>query len=207
MSLICSTNCGTIQSPPQSYGGCDITTRQFGFDHFGFIKCDYAFTDILDSTEWNTAVGANNIRISPKGILDFPKPTFDTVKATGCGNKITLPANYTLNFTTLDTATDHTDFTYWKNVFDNRDSFRLFFFDCNGFFYLEDDWITAVDGGSPATVSGGNPGFKFSITEMPFPDKETAGDNDFYKWGVQFQFLKSGTLQARKLPGVEAVLG
>lgn len=204
MSVICSSSCGTIQTVPAPFAGCNINTRKFGFNRFILFKCDEEWTDILDTDEWTTKLSANLVNVSPKGIISFPTPTLNSVVATGCGQKVPLPTLFQADYTSLDTdPTNLLDFEYYEDLEANFQDYRLAFMDCEDNFYLESNWVDEVTGGAPATVSGETPGFEFSLTQIPhFTDN---GDG-LFQWNAQFEIEKSGILKAVKLPGVAALL-
>lgn len=203
-AVICSTSCGSIQSVPAPFGGCGIETRKWGFTKFILFKCDYEFTDILDASEWETAIAAGNINVSPPGIIDFPTPTLNSVEVTGCGLKVPLPTLFQATYTSRDTDPDNLlDFAYYENLEANVQDYRIGFLDCEDNFYLESNWVDAASDGAPATVSDESPGFEFSLIQIPH---FTNDGNGLFQWNAQFEIKKAGILKAIKLPGVPAKL-
>lgn len=209
MALVCNTSCGATPVVPTSfYDGCTDITRTFGFNHFILVQCDYAFTDILDASEWTTAIAADKIHIGPAGNLVINQPTANAVKVEGCGREVLGTSTITVDFTTYQfggttLANVPDSFQYWKDLLANSTSYRLMFVDCNGLFFVDDDWMAEIGAGTPATIAGSSPGFEFSISGLP---AWIAGEEDLGLWSTQFTIKKSGILEAAFLPGVQAVL-
>lgn len=203
MSVICTTNCGSINTVPASYGGCRVNQRKFGFTYFILFKCDVTWDDILDTTEWTTKLAANEVNVSPPGIIEFPTPTLNNSVVTGCGLKLPLPTLFQANYSTVDTDDDLADFSYWRNILNNYQDYRLGFLDCEDNFYLDSDWVDEISDGAPATIASESPGLEFSVTQAPH-----FGDNGdgLFQWNTQFEIEKEGILEAAKLPGVAALL-
>jgi hypothetical protein len=203
---ICSASCGAIPEVPGSYcNACDAPTlRRHGACFFGLIACDVQFTDILDPGEWSTYVAANQIHISPEGTMVKTKSTGNAIEYNGCGKKTPSKVTWTFDFTTYCVGDDlSSDFIYWYNLCQNANNYRFFWFDCNGFFYFKDDWmdVLAIDGGAtaPITVASSNPGFSFSLTEVPDTGE---GDDNNEIWTIQFEIEKYCSLRGVQLPGV-----
>lgn len=209
MSVICSTNCGTIADAVEAYKNsvCKREVRSYGYPYFILIKCDYQFTDIKDTAEWTTAIAANNIRFSPKGTLQLTPPSLTPIESAGDGEVITPLAVYSWNYTTYRAdATGTTDYDYWASVFQNQDSYRIMIVDRNQDFTMTDNFAAAIlaAGAGAATVTGENPGFEFSFTQPPVP---VEGEGSRFQWSTSIQVTKDGVLRAAKLPGVMSVIG
>lgn len=211
MAAICAATCGIIQNPPSTYFDCADETRNFGFKHFVLIKCDYQFTDILDSAEWEAAVANGDVKIGPPGSLVINPATANSFEIEGCGREITGEATFTVDFTTYQfgkftTANVPDSVMYWRDVFKNSVSYRMMMPDCHNtlpLFFMDDGWMDAISGGAPATVPSANPGFEFSVTTLP---NWSAGQERLGVWTTQFTIKKVGIMEAALLPGVFEVL-
>jgi len=210
MAAICAQTCGTIQDPPSSYHGCEDLFRNFGFNHFTLIKCDYQFTDILDVSEWTAAVTSGDVRLSPEGKAVINPPTTSSFEITGCGREIPGEGNYLVDFTTYQfggfTNNVPDSVTYWRDVFRYVSSYRIMLPDCDNtgpLFYIDDQWMDQVGGGAPATVANSNPGFEFSVTTPPHLSE---GEQRKAVWTTQFSIKKTGVMEAALLPGVFSAL-
>lgn len=205
MSLICNTTCGSPAKPPLKYDdGCNDILRKFGANVLIFIACDYEFTDILDVAEWTAAIASNDIHVTPAGIVIPQEPSANSFPIEGCGREITGEVEQLIDFETYQTKADLSDHTYFRSLYDDSRAFRVMWLDCNGIFYVENDWADAVAGGAPATVAGGNPGFEFSLSGLP---AWVAGEEQKGKWKFQLKIKTSSIAGAALLPGVAAVLG
>lgn len=204
MALLCPTNCGDPGAIAARYDDCsEDVTREYGFNHFILVKCDYEFTDILDPTEWGAAVTAGDILISPAGTLTIAAPTQDTIEAEGCGRTIPGKLTYQVDFYTYQVAADLSDWAYWNDFFNYYPGWRIMFLDCNGFFYIDNAWPGVIGLGSPATIAGETPGMEFSVTQPP---RWEAGDGRLGRWAVQFEIKTKKIMGVAALPGVPAVL-
>lgn len=203
-ALLCPTNCGTIADALARYDDCATDVfREFGANHFIIQKCDYEWTDMLSTVEWAAAVVSNDIQISPAGILTINAPTVETFQMEGCGREATGKLTYTVDFTTYQTDAALADYQYWRNLFKNARSYRIFFVDCNQIFFLEEEWAIELEGVAPATVAGGNPGFEFSL---PAPPRWEAGENEYGRWAVQFSIKTANLMGQALIPGAYATL-
>jgi len=199
MPALCSVACGTPQAVPTTYQqNCIDKFRKHGYKHFVLVRCDYEFTDALDTTELEAAVAANNIHISPPGILNVPQPTFNNFQVEGCGRQVPGVVTYNIDFQTYQTADDLSDADYWCEVFENAASYRILWFDCNDIFTVSDDYAAAVKAGAPAAVAGESIGFEFGVTQIPM---WVEGEQGYGQWTIQFQIEKSGCLRQVFLPG------
>lgn len=203
-NLLCSTACGTVPNPPEAYNGCSDYTRRYGSDYFVLISCDYQFTDILDASEWTTAIAAGDIQISPPGKLIIQPPSSTTFEIEGCGREIVGESEYLMDFESYQAKSDLSDYDYYADLNADVRNFRVIPWMCSGEFLVQDDWQAAVAGGSPATVSGTTPGFSFSLSQQP---AWVEGEQKKGKWQLQMKVKKDGILRAVDLPGVGAVLG
>lgn len=209
MAAICPTDCG-VQTLISTYFDCNDRTRKYGANHFILLKCDYQFTDISDPSEWTAAIVSGDAAISPPGIVTINAPDANAFVIEGCGRELIGEATYTIDFQTYQVGPNTNnvpdDIVYWRNLFSRHASYRIMLVDCNEIFYLDNGWMDAAiaaAGTPPITVSGANPGFEFSITQLPFFG---AGEEQFGVWQTQFTIKKIGMMEGFLLPGVVAVL-
>lgn len=209
MALLCPTACGTA-SLVSTYFDCTDKTRKYGGNYFLLIKCDYQFTDITDPTEWQTAVTNGDIAVSPPGSVVVNAPDASSFVIEGCGREIVGEATYTVDFTTYQVG-DNTnnvpdDIVYWRDLLDGSPNYRLVLLDCNEIFRMDDGWMDAIitaAGTPPVTISGANPGFEYSVTQIPF---FAAGEEQLGVWTTQFTVKKIGMMEGALLPGIVPVL-
>lgn len=187
MSTLCDTTCGGAAAIPTPYDdACAPERRQHGANYFILARCDVKI-DMEDggiaagdgsATAYNVAgaVAAGVLEISPKGKLIKGSAEVETIEnAYGCGQSIpgaiTIPFTYeTYNTTGCESAADY---LYWKNLFDDYQSFRVMWVDCCGFLHYN-----ATDN------STANPGYEFSVTTPP---EFIEGDANLGKWNFAFE--------------------
>lgn len=193
MSVVCQTPGST--APSTYFSGSDLI-RKYGFNHFILIECDYQFTDILDAAEWTTAVAADSIHISPPGALIMQPPTQTSFVIEGCGRETTGEATFLIDFTTYQdgafTSAVPDSMVYWRDLFDNAAGYNIMFLDCNNKLFVDDGWADAVGGGAPATIANNNPGFVFSISQVPYWSE---GQESLGLWTTQFTVKKTGVME------------
>lgn len=205
MSLLCGTSCGTPANAPSRFDDCaQDVLREFGANHFVLQTCDSAWTDILDTTEWATKIAANDLAISPAGILTINAPTQEQFELEGCGREAIGKLTYTVDFVTYQTEDDHADWTYFHTLFQSSRSWRIMFVDCNQVWMTDADWAAAViaaGGVGPVTIAGETPGFEFSVIQAP---RWEAGESDYGRWAMQFQIEIRDIIGHCNIPGAYA---
>lgn len=211
MAILCPTACGTSDLV-SSYFDClngDLT-RKFGANYFALVKCDYQFVDITDPTEWQAAVAAGDVKLSPPGSLVINSPDATAFVIEGCGRELLGEVTYTIDFTTYQVGqlvnNVPADFVYWRDLLANSGNYRVIFIDCAELFRVDDGWMDAMitaAGTPPVTVTGTNPGFVFSVTQVPFFG---AGEEQLGVWNTQFTIKKIGLMESIALPGILPVL-
>lgn len=205
MSILCTTTCGTPPKLTLNYYDCtDEYQRDSGANHFILHTCNVAWTDILATAEWTTKVAAGDVEISMPGILTINEPEFTEVQILGCGDTKVFDISYLIDFETYFADAALADWTYWTTLFQRSSLYRITFLDCEGVFYMEPEWAVEVMAGTPATIAGSNPGFKFDITKPPHL---VAGEGRMNKWTTQFRVRTGQRIMGQALlPGVAAVL-
>lgn len=201
MSAICSTTCGT-STLAQQYFNCVDVFRKSGANEFILMSCSWVPADVTSATDWETAVTANEVHISPPGKLIIQPPTFDLIEIEGCGREVPGELSTLIDFETYQTQEDLSDCDYWSDLFTNFASYRIAFVDCNNSFKLSKAYTDAIKAGN-TTVAGSSPGFVFSVT---IPPHELEGDGDYVKWQTQFKIKTTGVLCSVALPGVRSAL-
>jgi hypothetical protein len=205
MSLLC-VPCDTQASPPVRYQDCEIETRKFGFSKFVIIPCDFEFDDVTDPLEWEAGITAEDIGVSPDGILVIAEPDVTSFAATGCGLQLVGEIAYNLTFTTYATKKDLSDHAYWKEFFKNSQQFRIIPIDCNGIFYLSSpfvDFINDQSSSNATAIVGNSAAHEFSVTSPP---TWIEGEGGKGQWSVTMQVISSDILTGVYLPGVVNVL-
>jgi hypothetical protein len=205
-TALCSTACGEAAALPTNYYNCDDNTRRFIFKHFVLDKCTTQYDDILDANELADKAAAGEVLISPPGFLTLPAPDQTLVPIDG-DTDVIGDITYTVDFVTYRTSSGNVeDWEFFKALHENHSNYRLRWFDSiNGDerWAMEDDWIAAIAGGAPATVSGTSPGFKFSVTVLPH---WTEGEGTKGQFVTQFQIKTSGMISMAMIPGAAAAL-
>lgn len=207
MSLLCAEDCLTeIGSIPASYHDICVgdVLRDFGFKQVIWLRCDYEFTDILDPDEWITARDNGDVGISPEGSITINTPTQPTFVIDGCLREKAGQATIPIDYFTYQTADDLSDFDYWKTINSNAASYRIMLVDCNGIFWVSDNFKAAILLGAPAMVAGESPGLEFSITQLPIP--QPGAEPTYQIWSMQFQIKISSVPCVSYLPGVLTAL-
>lgn len=203
MSLLCAANCQTIvEDVPINYHDICLgdILRKAGWKQFVLVKCNLQFTDVLDPAEWATHLAAGDVGVSPEGTLNFNPPAQASFPIDGCGRTAPDETSLLIDYFTYQTKEDLSDFVYWKSFFRRAASFRIMPVDCNGIFYVSDNFATAIAAGSPATVAGESPGLEFSVPQIPIP---LAGANpNFVSWTTQIQIDIVDVPCGVYLPGV-----
>lgn len=205
MSVICATSCPGGSVPVEYHEFCDIKKKRHGKTYFALIACDYVFTDITDAAEWDTARGAGSIIVSPPGILDIPVPGLETIEITGCGQESNGEIDYALNYLTYWTADDLSDDDFFDAIFKSASGYRIIWWDCEpGAFALAPDWVTAVKaGGGPIAIANSNPGFEFSVTQVPH---QIEGEGNLSQWSMNLSVKTTQMVKRAFLAGVVAEL-
>lgn len=204
MSALCPSAC-TVADLPTAYFTCNTVTRSACAKYAVLIKCDYVFTDVLDSTEWTTAKTAGDIISLPPGNMTINVPDFTSIEI-DCDNEIAADIAHTVDYETYQVSTTLADYTFWRTVQANPGSYRLMIIDSHNdadAFWVSDAFATAIDAGAPAASAGNSPGFAFSLPTLPHPEE---GDGRRMKWVAQFKIKYEGIPQRRQLPGVRAAV-
>ena len=202
MSL-CSTGCCSTgaSTPPVSYDSCAEETRESTIQQFVLFQCDAEFTDISDNAEWQTKITAGDISLSPIGNLVVGAPT-ESVHTVSYKKKKVVGSETTIEFKTIFTADDGSDFTYFDTLNKNSSGMRLAWKDASGFWYFNNAVTTAIKASSydltAATGIGESPGMSFSVTQTP----HTVDATGSAEWTMTFAITEEGVRQGVLLPGV-----
>ena len=204
MSALCGSDCcgAAVVAPPVPYLTCDEDTRSSGIEFFGTIACDYEFTDVTSPAEWTAAIAAGHIQCSPVGNLTVNAPSETIYDVNRCGKKKVIDSETTIDFTTIFVDPDGADFTYFNSLNTSASRLKLFWKDCNGFFYLSNDATDAINGAivdfTTATGAAISAGMDFSITQTPYQ----ADQQNTVEWTTQFSISETGVRRGVKLAGV-----
>lgn len=205
-ALICGTTCGTPPVLEASYYDCTAEEfREAGASRFILQACNSGFTDIKDATEWGSKATAGTLRISVPGVLTINPPEFTEVAITGCRDQRIFGMSYLVDFETyfMDSTLD--DFLHFNTMFNRQKLYRMMFWDCAGYFWMENNWALASRGSAPVTIAGQTPGMRWEFSQPPHV---VDGDGDQAKWVMQFRVRTGSRLMGQAvLPGVAAALG
>lgn len=203
MSSLCSTGCCSTgaATPPISYDTCAEETRESTIQQFVLFKCDSEFTDISSDAEWQAKITAGDISISPVGNLVVGAPT-ESVHTISYKKKKVVGSETTLEFKTIYTADDGSDFTYFSNLNQNSNGMRIAWRDASGFWYFNNAVTAAVKAASydltEVTGIGENPGMTFSVTQTP----HTVDATGTAEWTMTFAITEEGVREGVLLPGL-----
>lgn len=177
-SLLCSTACGELTSPPASYwDGCDGNVfRKLGYPFAAIVRCDVEIPDIKDLTAWSAAKAAGNIQLLPCGKVRTTSGFDTSSDVDDCGGDVVLETTVDVTFETYQTAKDKSDYIYWKTLLKNHSNYRLVWFDCDGCPTFNP---AATESVLNSTPNVGNPGYAFTISSNP---DFVEGDGGRGKW-------------------------
>lgn len=198
MTLLCTGACAGAVLPDQ-LEICLLSPLTDTGVSFAFIACDYQFTDITDPVEWLAAIGTNDIVIMPKGFWSKALPA-QTAFDVSCGEVFNsqLGDDFDYKGYKIDAATS-TDQAFLKTIRNGYRQYRVIPITCNGFFYLDDAYLTAI------TVAGQSPGFKFSWITPP-NYVINAGNNQLLEYDMALRIAGSDILSRRLLDDVWAAI-
>jgi hypothetical protein len=89
--------------------GCDTTILDGGIKGWIAKKCDYTFSDITDSAEWETAIANKDVfgRINGNRILgEMPAPDFSTKRYGSCGQEEVTKQSRTVSLQDAENDSD-----------------------------------------------------------------------------------------------------
>lgn len=204
MSLLCPTGCGSIPVVPDSYFSCIDNFYEYGSAKIVAQKCDATWTDLLSTSEWTTKMGSDTVHILPPGKVTVSEPTQTTFEVDGEGRKAVGEVTYVVDYETYQFGSSApAACVYWQTIFENTQAYRINWITKGGHFAVDKEWATEIAAGAPATLSGKNPGFEFSLTKVPAVVEGEAGKA---KWVCQFEIKYTGVIHYVALPGVIQVL-
>lgn len=208
MSLLClSEGCDTEEAMiEQSYYDICVgdVLRKFGLTQFVLVRCDYQFTDLLNTAEWDAAKASGHVGISPPGTITIGEPTQETFQIDGCRRLVVSETVIPITYVTYQTHELLYDYDYWGKFKQHHSLYRVMIVDCNGIFWVSCSYAEALKLGAPVSVTGESPGMPFSLTQIPMPG---LGENSIHQvWTTQFQINMDEVLCGVKLPGVLPLL-
>lgn len=209
-SGLCSSTCGTLTAPPQSYydqcGG--NVFRAYGNPYFALIKCDIAIPAPLDVAAWQALVASGDVMIGPEGSIEIPAPSVVTSTAVkACGGATVMSSTYALTFTTYQTGKNLEDWKYFKELLKNHGNYRIIWFDCDGNVSIADEYVAFIMDPVANPAPAGSPGYEFTISAPPHP---TRGDGDNVLWSFTAEIKLTGTeiICQAQIPGLfQTLLG
>ena len=203
MSALCGSDCcgTTVVAPPVPYLTCDEDVRSSGIEYFGTRACDFGIPDITSNQAWIDAKAAGHIQCSPVGNLTVNAPTEVIYDVNRCGKKKVIDSETTIDFTTIYVDKDGADFDYYHDLNQNAGRLKLFWVDCDGYFYFCNDAYEAIKAGTTdfsATGANISAGVDFSMTQTPYQ----ADQQNTVEWTMQFSIAERGVRRGIKLAGV-----
>jgi hypothetical protein len=206
--MICNTSCLTAVALPTPYLCEDIIDG--GGEKLLFLKCDSAFTDILNPAEWAAKIAAGEIALTPSGAWEKPLAEQNsTTLELGCRDvKYSKKSGHLINYESFLLSKDLEHFAFAENLEQNYRAYRVIPIDCDGTFYLNKPYADLVESGAvaPLTIPDMSIGYEFSWEQTP--DFEIPKTNkDVQKLMMSLHISTNTVLKGVKLPGVLAALG
>jgi hypothetical protein len=202
MSLLCPI-CDDGSIPVVYTENCQVVQRPFGANRFGLIKCGYEFTDITDPAEWEAAITALDVIMSPIGNFALQEIASEIAFTDGCGTEYRDIATAPFIFETNRTAEDYSDEAWYTALDQFGSTYNLFWVNCDACrIYLPKDQIDLI-GVDPNITS---PGFRYSLTSIPQFVAGPQGAGRAGLWRVNGNFRTKTVLNSIELPGVCEIL-
>lgn len=161
---------------------CDSTVYSGGIAGWFAKKCNYEFSDITDSTEWETAIADKNVfgRVNGSRISGgLPAPEFTTKKRGSCGQEEVVKQSRVVSLTDAENDNDFTiDALYnFLAVPANASGYEFGFITCDGRFL----------------------GWYSNVTVRPFYQIAETDEDDAY-WTIEFRYNEQlGTFNQQQL--------
>jgi hypothetical protein len=205
--LIYDLDCPTELVATNYSDVCVDLFRDSGATRVIYIKKDYQFTDILDLSEWETAFSNGFIGVTPKGMIEIPKPSITNEIIDGSGKTVELNRTYGVSFKTFQVGTNYADFDFWSEITSEAASYAVMILDTHGALYMDSAYAAPIRSAvaSPFQVLGVSPGLDFSYSEAPANILEGT-KKDKVKWEMTLDIVHSGVMTPAVVPGLAAVL-
>ena len=161
---------------------CDSTVYSGGIAGWFAKKCSYEFTDITDSSEWETAIADKNVfgRVNGSRISGgLPAPEFTTKKRGSCGQEEVVKQSRVVSLTDAENDNDFTiDALYnFLAIPSNASGYEFGFITCDGRFL----------------------GFYSNVTVRPFYQIAETDEDDAY-WTIEYRYNEQlGTFSQQQL--------
>ena len=161
---------------------CDSTVYSGGIAGWFAKKCSYEFTDITDSTEWETAIANKDVfgRVNGSRISGgLPAPEFTTKKRGSCGQEEVVKQSRVVSLTDAENDNDFTiDALYnFLAIPSNASGYEFGFITCDGRFL----------------------GFYSNVTVRPFYQIAETDEDDAY-WTIEYRYNEQlGTFSQQQL--------
>lgn len=204
----CLINCTGDIPARYDIDNCAPVFRKFGYNGFVAFKCGLEFTDMLDTTEWETKITAGDIILSPSfGTFTLGETSTTTIPG-GCGEEYPEFSETPWTFTTPSTSDDYTDEDFWYFFSRYANGYTMGYLNCDGRLYLDDASITIIKAAqvavSTAAVTG--PGLTISLTNKPSWKEGPNGVGKAGIWSVAGKFIHDETFRSVEIPGLTASL-
>lgn len=202
MDGICKINCTGDLEERYDAGLCAPVFRKYGYNRFVAIKCGTSFTDIKDSTEWDTKLADGDVVVSPDfGKFTLGTPSTSTIPG-GCGEEYPEFTETTWEFTTPSTASDYTDEDYWYFFSKYAIGYTMGYLNCEGRLYLNDDAIAVIRESGAGAAAVSDPGLQISLTEKPMFIEGPNGAGKAGLWRAAGKFIHSQMIRSCEIPGL-----
>ena len=161
---------------------CDSTVYSGGIAGWFAKKCSYEFTDITDSSEWDTAIANKDVfgRVNGSRISGgLPAPEFTTKKRGSCGQEEVVKQSRVVSLTDAENDNDFTiDALYnFLAIPSNASGYEFGFITCDGRFL----------------------GFYSNVTVRPFYQIAETDEDDAY-WTIEYRYNEQlGTFSQQQL--------
>lgn len=187
----CSPDCITATNVPISFEKkCTPQVRKtYGFPYYALVKKGFLQTfDPSILANWETAIAAGDIQLSPCGKFELGTPTFTTSTDTNnCGITEILETIYQPTFTTYGSDPDgltHCD--YWAALTE-EECLDIIFFDCADNVIVNPIYRKLI--ATPAINNNIGAGLQYSLIQAPYVDN---GDANKERTNVQFEIKLDG---------------
>lgn len=191
--------CVGLQLPDNFEQNCNLITKDCGVDSIYAALCDQEFMDLTQSS-FDEAVINGKLKKMPIGDLVITSSTGTPVKLNGC-KEIPGVTTYTLTYTSFSSTEDATEYTYWREFFQNSRNITVFWKQCDSIWFINQKWAIWNNGGQSGDAPTDEPvGINLSVTQPPIKSRNDAAE--LCQWTVVFTLKYSDVLVGTELPGI-----
>lgn len=156
--MACNPTC--LQTAPAlTFSGCGVKNliRSGFIKHLLFTRCDVPITDITDATEFENALTAGTMFLSPEGTGDIPFPALSDPITVNCKAEVNLKKTWSLNFTSYESDNvNQEDVNAWCVIEETLDTWHVAAIDCDDNIILPKDFASGDNlgfGGLTGTIA------------------------------------------------------